>query len=415
MDEVELNPPSTASNQANADSASEAEGTPSLSPPSTPSLPPPNDEAAATSRECCRAKYSAQGISAATKRQKLPPHGGKCIYYACEKCQHMALNRAAFNAHVIECYGRNNSPRENKVIDVQAVRFERGPLLATCVYCEKYTQLQGPMILCHEFICGERYWREEIGDPPYLPAFKFWLRNSTGGYSPPKDFELVIMKFRKEGNWEKHEREYLMKKRLEHLLPVTREVKERELLPDHVSSNLGRPQPVIYSDDKVMLVHPQPPERRRRYKGRPIPTRADPCFAILMGAVYSIKQRTVVGHLVFVGEPKFGVITLEPAKEGDERVTLFHKALGHMKIAPFRRPLVAIIALHDVKTGRVTSTLETSDNPRHWGTDYTILGELETTGARCPGISVTYSEVPTELLKLFSADQLSPLGLPGRK
>lgn len=409
MDELEINAPSD-SQQAMADSASETSSLASLSAPSTPSMSSPRPSTSAAASECVRPKHRARGKPAAKKRQKLPPHGGKCVYYGCEKCQHMALNRAAFNEHVATCYGRNNSPRSRAVIDVRASFFDKAPVLGTCIYCEKYTHCVGAVLLCHEYICGERQWRGEVGDPPYVPPLKLWTRGLDCRVAP-RSFMLLLGEFQRGGLWEVLEREYLKRIRLEHLLPAEREISQEITFPRRVTE---RPALSICSDKEVAVVRPQVTTNRRRYKERLINRNLEPACCTLMGSVYSIKCRCVVGHLVMVGEPRFGIITLEPMNEAHDKVTMYYRTLGNATTSPIKRPLAASIALYDVKTGKFSGILETADNPRHWETDYTILGNLDYDSRRCPGISVTYNEVPTELLKLFSADQMSPAGLSGR-
>ena len=409
MDEIEIDPPSS-SQQAVVDSSSEAGSVSSLSTPSTPLNTSAADNATAASESVA---HGVKNIRTKTsrKKQKLPPHGGKCVYYGCEKCQHMSLNRAAFNAHVITCYGKTNTPRDDKVIEVRAVRFEKTPVLGTCIYCERYTHCVGSILLCHEYVCGERQWRGEVGDPPYVPPIQLWVGRGRMSRTAPREYLDILEEFKRGGTWEPLEREYLQRKRLDHLLPVERECTEVLPLP---KNDKPRPTSIFHPDKKVVEVRPQPTLNRRRYKGRLVAQRSNPCYEVLMGSVYSVKRRCIVGHMVVVGEPRFGMLTLEPYNEANDKVTVFHQLLGTPRESPIRRPLAATIVLFDVKTGKPTSIMESADNPRHWETDYTILSNVDYGAARCPGISVTYTEVPTELLKLFSADHLSPIGLTGR-
>ena len=412
MDEVELDPPVDDQQDMN-ETASETSSLSSMSTASTLSTSSPKPSTSTAASECGKNKCRAREKPAANRKQKLPPHGGKLIYYECEKCRHMALSRSAYNEHAQSCYGRDNLPRDQAIIDVQAARFSSAPVMGTCIYCEKFAHCVGPILLCHEYICGERQWRGEVGDPPYIPALKLWYKSRTCRIAPPR-YRDALEEFKRGGSWETIEREYLTFKRLEYLLPRMRDVNEKQPLPRRVTSRPDVDPPIMCEEKNVAMVRPLQSVNRRRYKERLINRHLEPACCTLMGSVYSLKRRGVVGHLVMVGEPRFGVLTLEPMNEAHDKVTMFYRSLGHTKPAPFRRPLAATIALYDVKTGRCSGFLETVDNPREWETDYTIVGDLDHDAMRCPGISVTYTEIPTELLKLFTADMLSPVGLRGR-
>ena len=399
---IDVNPPGL-SQQAVADSDSSSVS--SLSAPPTPSLPPPTNEEAPAIREC-----GALGRMR-PKTQKMPPHGGKCVYYQCEKCQNLSLNRMAYNAHVTTCHGRNNAPRTAAVINVRAVRFEKAPVLGICVHCENYTQHQGPILDCHQYLCGERIWRNEIGDPPYVPPLTFWYVGK-GFRKPPKDYDQVLAEFARGGLWEVEEANYLRKKNLDHLLPQAEEVK---LSPSSKDCNLSRETlhraeigltRTSYADTNVAIVQPVLTKVRRRYKERRQRRSPDPLYSTLMGSVYDIKLKGVVGHVVIVGEPRFGLITLQPLSPHRDNLVMYHKLLNDTKPSPV--VAAATIALHNVKTGKVTSILECPVTARHWEPEYNIFTETLHAPMRSPSINVTYTEVPSELLQLFSAKLLAP-------
>ena len=413
---VDVNPPGL-SQQAVADSDSSSVS--SLSTPPTPSLPPPVNEEAPAMRESITRKPSRQG-KAGVKPQKLPPHGGKCVYYQCEKCQHLTLNRKAYNVHVNECHDKSNALKAAAVVDVRAVRFEKAPVLGTCVHCENYMQHQGPILDCHQYICGERLLRDEVGDPPYVPPLKFWFVGK-GFRKPPKDYDQALTEFARGVLWEVVETSYLRKKKLDHLLPVVDEIKispppaERNLDQATLRKATSKLSKTSYADVNVAIVPPVTVTPRRRYKERRRARSPNPLYSTLMGAVYDTKFKGVVGHLVVVGEPRFGAITLQPFNAHRNNLVMYHKIINDTKPTPFPSPPAATIALHNVKTGKVTSILECLVSPRHWEPEYNIFCEAITAPMRSPSIEVTYHEVPSELLKLFSAELLSPSSAGMRK
>ena len=401
MDVIELNPPSD-SQQAQAGSDTESEGALSRSVPPTPSLPPPDYE----SKSACE--------SGGTGLQRQPPcKCGKYIYYLCEKCQNMSLNRMAYNKHVKNCHGHDNAPRSQSVVNVRAQFFEKAPILVTCVCCEIYTQVRGPIMDCHEYICGERHVRNEIGDPPYVPPLKMWY--TTREFKiPPASYARLLQEFARGGPWEVEEKRYLENQKLEHLSPlIDSDVPELISLPVQrvntppLEGNLAS---VIYPDDKVAIVKPVRTSARQRFRERMTDREPNPCFSTYMGAVYDVKHRRIAGHIVIVGEPIFGEIVLRPINENDEILRMRYKHYMSKPSVYDPRSVAATIALHNVKTGRVVSFLECRTPPRQWAREYTILTDVDRHPGRCPGISVVYSEIPTELLKLFSVDQLSPTG-----
>ena len=405
MDAIELNPPSN-SQQAQAGSDTESDCSVSLSVPSTPSLPPPNNEPMA-------AACGSGGIGL----QRYPPcKCGKYIYYLCEKCQNMSLNRMAYNEHVKNCHGRDNAPKAQNIINVRAQYFEKAPTLATCICCEVYTQIRGPIMDCHEYICSERQTRNEIGDPPYIPPAKMWY-SQRGFRIPPASYARVLREFARGGPWEIEEKRYLENQKLEHLLPpmdddvpelVTLPVKQEIKLPTGEKS--GDIISVMYPDDKIALVKPVRTTARQRYRERMIDRDPHPCFSTYMGAVYDVKHRRITGHLVMVGEPIFGELILRPINEHDDVLRMNYKHYIQKPKSYDSRKAAASVALHNVKTGKVISFLECLTPPRQWAREYTILTDVEKHPGRCPGISVVYTEIPTELLQLFTVDQLSPAG-----
>ena len=412
-DAIDVNPPSL-SQQAVADSDS-SEMSDESTPP-TPSLPPPIREETPVARECIMPRAHSH-IKPGAVKQRLLPHGGKRVFYQCEKCQNLSLNRLAYNNHVATCHGRNTAPKEAEVIDVRAIRFEKSPTLGTCPHCLDYTQQQGPLLDCHQYICGHRQWRGEIGDPPYIPPFKFWIIGE-GFRKPPPDFDQVLSKFARGGIWEVEEQIYLHKKNLSYLLPnaettrVSLPVQQQNL--DSVMTK-GAPvdlSNVTYGNDRVAIVEPVRSRIRRRYKERRHP---NPLYSTLIGSVYDVKLKTVVGHLMIVGEPRFGLITLTPFRSNRDRLVVFHKVPAYSKDPPFNKPVAASVALHNVQTGKVTSIIESDVSPRHWEPEYHIFTDPALTQSRSPSIEVTYTEIPSELLKLFSAELLSPSSAGMRK
>ena len=419
MDVIDVNPPSL-SQQATADSESENDSLSSMSVPPTPSLPPPVAEASPKTRECriTRSKTKArQNVKVDDKEQPR-----KCVFYQCEKCQNMSMNRLAYNQHIITCHGRNNAPRAAEIIDVRAVQFEKAPIMSTCIYCECYTQQRGPVLQIHEYICGERLWRNEQGDPPYIPPYETWYCGQ-GSRQIPADFDKTLQEFARGGLWELEERQLLTQRRLEYLLPVTDRAELTSTLKPKVSVSkkpVTKPVGKVPTENEpkaqVAIVKPLAIEPRRRTRGRRRITTPgpDPLYSILIGSVFDIKNRGMVGYIVIVGEPRLGYLVLEPMNKHRSNVLMHYRMPGQQG-ATFHRAVAASVALHEVKTGKVLGVLECPVPPRQWESEYHIFADISEVHRRCPSISVTYKEIPTELLTLFRADQLSSAGPTEKK
>ena len=415
-DEIEIHP---SPHSVDAEAGSEFSSESSLSTPSTPSMTLPEETSTTTPRESLLIKA---GLRAKNKKRSQPNQSGKRVYYLCEKCQHLALNRLAYNQHVINCHGRKHAPRSGDLANVRALYFNTSPRIRECVYCETYTQQIGPLMACHEYICGERQWRGETGDPPYIPPVEQWVI-TTGCSKPPADFEKILKEFSRGGLWEVEEYHYLKDKQLWHLLPKITEVNkpntkptsDRKLRSAAASSAEHKLADVVYSDDKIGICKPIPIKGRRRDRRRQVREDPDPTRTVLFGSVYDVKKKGIVGHMVTVGEPRFGLIYFRSPRSDARNFHAMHTCTGQGDkgyiVNGSPQTVAATVALHNVRTGRIAGVFEIAKNPRTWDEEYYIDDDNAAGNpVRMPSITVTYTEIPTELLNYFSLKQLSPIG-----
>ena len=416
-DEITLHP-SPQSVSAEAGSSYDSES--SLSAPSTPAMSLHEDNEAPIPRESLSIKRP--GCTEQKKRCRSA-HGGKRVYYLCGKCQHLALTRLAYNQHVSNCYGRKAAPRSGDLANVRALYFNTTPRIRECSFCETYTQQIGPLMACHEFICGERRWRGETGDPPYIPPAEEWVITSECSRAPA-DFEKTMREFSRGGLWEVEEYNYLKNKQLWYLLPKITEVNETEKLsisPRNVdAAALKRAEDklsdVVQLNDKVAVCKPMQIKGRRRQRqvARADP---DPNRTMLFGSVYDVNKQCIVGHMVSMGEPRFGTIYFRSPRSSNDSFYVMHSVTGQgnrgFYVDGELQKVAATVALHNTKTGRIVGVFETAKNPRTWEDEYYIDDDKATGNpVRMPTIAVTYTEIPTELLNYFSVKQLSPIGSP---